>query len=51
MSATANGRLEPQQLEQLVADGEIDTVLSIFPDMQGRLMGKRLTGASSWTTS
>ena len=44
MSATANGRLDPQQLEQLVAAGEIDTVLSVFPDMQGRLMGKRLTG-------
>ena len=28
----------------MVAGGEIDTVLSVFPDMPGRLMGKRLTG-------
>ena len=31
-------------LQKLVADGSIDTVLAVFPDMQGRLAGKRYTG-------
>src|SRR5215469_904076 len=43
MAAATNGRLDLAALERLVADGQIDTVLSTFPDMQGRLMGKRLT--------
>jgi glutamine synthetase len=29
-------------LQQLVASGEIDTVVLAFPDMQGRLVGKRV---------
>src|SRR5579862_4443104 len=44
MPDEGNGRLNPQDLERMVAGGEIDTVVSVFPDMQGRLMGKRLTG-------
>src|SRR5262249_34280555 len=28
----------------LVRQGEIDTVLTVFPDVQGRLMGKRVVG-------
>src|SRR5215467_13933879 len=32
------------QLKALVKRGEIDTVLTVFPDMAGRLMGKRMTG-------
>ena len=44
MSAETTGRLTLETLERLVADGQIDTVLSTFTDMQGRLMGKRLTG-------
>jgi glutamine synthetase len=28
----------------LVALGEVDTVLVVFPDLQGRLLGKRVTG-------
>ena len=28
-------------LKKQVADGQIDTVIAAFPDMQGRLMGKR----------
>ena len=36
--------LDPQTLAQLVKKGEIDTVLVAFPDMQGRLVGKRITG-------
>jgi glutamine synthetase len=39
-----SGRLEKAQLEALVASGEIDTVVAAFTDMQGRLIGKRVTG-------
>jgi glutamine synthetase len=38
------GRLDKAQLEQLVASGEVDTVVAAFTDMQGRLVGKRVTG-------
>jgi glutamine synthetase len=31
-------------LKTLVRKGQIDTVLCVFPDMAGRLMGKRMTG-------
>ena len=30
------------ELAELVADGEIDTVIVAFADMQGRLTGKRV---------
>jgi len=36
--------LSVQELKRLVKKGEIDTVLTVFPDMAGRLMGKRMTG-------
>ena len=39
-----SGRLDKTQLEALVASGEIDTVVAAFTDMQGRLIGKRVTG-------
>lgn len=38
------GNLDLETLTALVASGEIDTVLVCFPDMQGRLLGKRITG-------
>ncbi len=38
------GNLSPDELRELVAAGEIDTVLVCFPDLQGRLMGKRVVG-------
>ncbi len=38
------GNLDVRTLRDLVQDGEMDTVLVAFPDMQGRLMGKRVTG-------
>src|SRR2546427_101012 len=38
-----SGRLDRKALESLVRKGEIDTVLTVFPDGYGRLMGKRLT--------
>jgi glutamine synthetase len=36
--------LERSALEEMIGSGEIDTVLVVFPDLQGRLMGKRVTG-------
>lgn len=36
--------IDLQKLEQLVGNGEIDTVVTVFPDMFGRFMGKRCTG-------
>lgn len=43
-SKTARGMLTLQELGDLVDRGEIETVLAVFPDMYGRLMGKRFTG-------
>ena len=37
------GRLDRKSLEALVRRGEIDTVLTVFPDGYARLLGKRLT--------
>lgn len=39
-----SGMLDRELLEKLIREGEIDTVLVCFPDMQGRLVGKRVTG-------
>lgn len=38
-----SGRMGRAELESLVASGEIDTVVAAFTDMQGRLVGKRVT--------
>ena len=38
------GMLTVAELDEMVADGRVDTVLVVFPDLQGRLMGKRVTG-------
>ena len=38
------GILTREQLVDEIERGEIDTVLTAFPDMYGRLMGKRITG-------
>lgn len=38
------GMLARTDLEQMVAAGEIDTVIVAFCDMQGRLTGKRVSG-------
>ncbi|MFD9538797.1 glutamine synthetase family protein [Streptomyces sp. NPDC060022] len=37
--------LRPEELRLLVASGEIDTVVLAFPDMQGRLQGKRFAAS------
>jgi glutamine synthetase len=34
----------PRELETLIRRGEVDTVLTVFPDSLGRLMGKRVVG-------
>lgn len=36
--------LSLQSLQKMVAAGSVDTVLTVFPDQQGRLAGKRYTG-------
>ena len=38
------GNLDLEALHELVSKGDIDTIVVAFPDMQGRLMGKRVTG-------
>ena len=46
MSAEAiRGLLTLKELGGLVERGEIETVLTVFPDLYGRLMGKRITGS------
>jgi glutamine synthetase len=38
------GRISLDELERAIRGGEIDTVVNAVTDMQGRLMGKRITG-------
>jgi glutamine synthetase len=37
------GKLDVKTLEGMVSAGEVDTVLCVFPDLQGRFVGKRVT--------
>jgi len=46
-----SGNLTFEALTKQVADGNIDTVLVCFPDMQGRLMGKRFHAQNFIDTS
>ncbi|MDW8808315.1 glutamine synthetase family protein [Streptomyces scabiei] len=41
--AVRSGNLELAELEGLIRDESIDTVIVAFPDMQGRLVGKRVS--------
>ncbi|MGH2562682.1 MAG: glutamine synthetase family protein [Thermomicrobiales bacterium] len=43
-TASAQGMLTVAQLTDFVARGEVDTVVCAICDMQGRLVGKRVTG-------
>jgi glutamine synthetase len=43
VGAARPGMLSLDELRQLAAEGEIDTVILAFTDMQGRLQGKRLS--------
>ncbi len=38
------GKLDLDILRHEIEEGEIDTILTAFPDMYGRLVGKRITG-------
>ncbi|PCH90168.1 MAG: glutamine synthetase, partial [Dehalococcoidia bacterium] len=38
------GMLDREILESLVASEDIEIVLAVFPDMYGRLVGKRIMG-------
>src|SRR6266508_663508 len=38
------GMIEKDEIEGLIEGGQIDTVLMVLTDLQGRLVGKRLTG-------
>lgn len=38
------GMLDVETLKQMVKDEELETILTVFPDIYGRLMGKRITG-------
>ena len=44
MQPTSAATLDRQALDTAIEGGEIDTVILAFPDQQGRLLGKRLTG-------
>ena len=44
MGDSTTGKLSIEALIRQVAQAEIETVLVVFPDMYGRLLGKRLTG-------
>ena len=44
MSSSLPGMIDLETLKQRIVDDEIETVLVVFPDMYGRLVGKRITG-------
>jgi glutamine synthetase len=39
-----SGHITRDELERLIRNDDVDTVLMVFPDLQGRLVGKRTTG-------
>jgi glutamine synthetase len=41
---TVRGMLHASKLEEAIRADQVDTVLVAFPDLQGRLVGKRVTG-------
>jgi glutamine synthetase len=43
-SAGPPGRLSRAELLEQIDTGEIETVVTVFPDMYGRLVGKRISG-------
>ena len=45
MTEKSAGKLTLEQLTHAVRDDEIDTVIAAFPDMYGRLVGKRFSAA------
>jgi glutamine synthetase len=45
MTSTKSGMIAVTELQEMVAAGEIDTIVTAVCDMQGRLVGKRVTGS------
>jgi glutamine synthetase len=43
-NSAVRGKLETAVLKQMISDEQIETVLTVFPDIYGRLMGKRVAG-------
>jgi glutamine synthetase len=43
-TSSIRGMIDVETLKKMVAGEQIETVLTAFPDMYGRLMGKRITG-------
>ena len=43
MASDERAVLDPQDLDQMLRDGEVDTMLCALPDLWGRLVGKRVT--------
>ncbi len=43
-SVGQSGRLSREELLEQIRRGEIETVVTVFPDMYGRLVGKRISG-------
>lgn len=41
---SVRGMLDVATLRRLIAEEQIETVLAVFPDMYGRLLGKRING-------
>jgi glutamine synthetase len=44
VSVDVPGMLSRDDLMRAIENGQIETVLAVFPDMYGRLLGKRVTG-------
>ena len=44
VASTTRGMITVDRLRELVEQGEVDTVIAAICDMQGRLVGKRVTG-------
>ena len=44
MSGAGMGKISVDELTALVSAGDIDTIVTAVCDMQGRLVGKRVTG-------
>ncbi|MFQ5865212.1 MAG: glutamine synthetase family protein [bacterium] len=45
IKTNVRGMLDVDRLKKMIAEEQIETVLTAFPDIYGRLMGKRIAGA------
>jgi glutamine synthetase len=44
MGTNTPGRLSRAELEEAIHSGDIETIVTVVPDLYGRLVGKRITG-------